>query len=140
MYSVYYSPGFSSPIGRFTLIGPWSRVNVVNVGEGYKRVTFITYPHERKGAVNVVNVARRFLHRGARCLPNQRRHSAHSSGRGLVYEPNDHADKSPLDEVAYGELKREFGTNVEEHEIWTNKRADHQGCDQQTETSSLDHA
>jgi len=37
------------------------RVNVVNVGEHYKRVTFITYPHESKGLVNVVNVSSEYL-------------------------------------------------------------------------------
>ena len=37
------------------------RVNVVNVGERYKSVTFTTYPHETKAPVNVVNVARGFF-------------------------------------------------------------------------------
>jgi hypothetical protein len=47
-----------------------NKVNVVNVGERYKRVTFTTYPDESKGAVNVVNVVRGFLHRRARGVPN----------------------------------------------------------------------
>jgi hypothetical protein len=38
-----------------------NKVNVVNVGERYKRVTFTTYPDESKGAVNVVNVVQRFF-------------------------------------------------------------------------------
>jgi hypothetical protein len=38
-----------------------SRVNVVNVGERYKSVTFITYPYESKGPVNVVNVAQGYF-------------------------------------------------------------------------------
>jgi hypothetical protein len=45
-------------------------VNVVNVGERYKNVTFITYPHESKGLVNVVNVAPGYFHCGAREMPN----------------------------------------------------------------------
>jgi hypothetical protein len=36
-------------------------VNVVNVGERYKSVTFITYPHETKMPVNVVNVIREYF-------------------------------------------------------------------------------
>ena len=36
-------------------------MNVVNVGERYKEVTFTTYPPENKGPVNVVNVVRRFF-------------------------------------------------------------------------------
>ena len=32
------------------------RVNVVNVVNVYKSITFTTYPHESKGLVNVVNV------------------------------------------------------------------------------------
>jgi hypothetical protein len=35
-----------------------NKVNVVNVGERYKNVTFTTYLHESKALVNVVNVAR----------------------------------------------------------------------------------
>ena len=38
-----------------------NNVNVVNVGERYKEVTFTTYPPENKGPVNVVNVVRRFF-------------------------------------------------------------------------------
>jgi len=45
-------------------------VNVVNVGERYKRVTFTTYALESKGLVNVVNVARGFLWLCARRVPN----------------------------------------------------------------------
>jgi hypothetical protein len=47
-----------------------NKVNVVNVGERYKRVTFTTYPDESKGAVNVVNVVRGFFYRRARGVPN----------------------------------------------------------------------
>ena len=36
-------------------------VNVVNVDERYQSVTFITYLHESKELVNVVNVAQRFF-------------------------------------------------------------------------------
>ena len=36
-------------------------VNVVNVGERCKSITFITYPTESRRRVNVVNVARRFF-------------------------------------------------------------------------------
>jgi hypothetical protein len=45
-------------------------VNVVNVGERYKNVTFTTYPYEMKGLVNVVNVARGYFGSRARRLPN----------------------------------------------------------------------
>jgi len=34
---------------------------LVNVGERYKTITFITYSYENKGLVNVVNVARGFF-------------------------------------------------------------------------------
>ena len=37
------------------------RVNVVNNGERLKMATFITYPHESKARVNVVNVAQNFF-------------------------------------------------------------------------------
>jgi hypothetical protein len=46
-----------------------SRVNVVNVGERYKSVTFTTHPHESKGPVNVVNVVRGILVCRARGMP-----------------------------------------------------------------------
>jgi hypothetical protein len=48
-------------------------VNVVNVGERYKSVMFTTYPYERKGLVNVVNVARGFLGSDARHMPKWRK-------------------------------------------------------------------
>jgi hypothetical protein len=38
-----------------------NKVNVVNVGERYKNVTFTTYLHESKALVNVVNVARGYF-------------------------------------------------------------------------------
>jgi hypothetical protein len=38
-----------------------NEVNVVNVGERLKSAMFITYPHESKGPVNVVNVARGYF-------------------------------------------------------------------------------
>jgi hypothetical protein len=37
------------------------RVNVVNVGEHIETAMFTTYPHETKGLVNVVNVARGYF-------------------------------------------------------------------------------
>jgi hypothetical protein len=45
-------------------------MNVVNVGERWKNVTFITYDHESKGLVNVVNVGRKYFGSCARQLPN----------------------------------------------------------------------
>jgi hypothetical protein len=48
-------------IGCSTLSALGSSVNVVNVGERYKNVTFTTYLHETTGLVNVVNVARGFF-------------------------------------------------------------------------------
>jgi hypothetical protein len=38
-----------------------NEVNVVNKVNVYERVTFTTYPHETKGLVNVVNVARGYF-------------------------------------------------------------------------------
>jgi hypothetical protein len=38
-----------------------NKVNVVNVVYMWKSATFTTYPHETKGPVNVVNVARGFF-------------------------------------------------------------------------------
>src|SRR5215813_13590478 len=37
------------------------RVNVVNVVNVYKSITFTTYPHESKGLVNVVNVVQKYF-------------------------------------------------------------------------------
>ena len=38
-----------------------NKVNVVNVGERYKSITFTTYLYENTELVNVVNVARMFF-------------------------------------------------------------------------------
>ena len=38
-----------------------NKVDVVNVGEHVESTTFITYPNESKGLVNVVNVVRKFF-------------------------------------------------------------------------------
>jgi hypothetical protein len=53
--------------GVFDLCDLGDRVNVVNVDERHKTVTFTAYPHESKGRVNVVNVARGFFM--FRCTP-----------------------------------------------------------------------
>jgi hypothetical protein len=56
--------GFSADDRVFTLSAldlPLNEVNVVNVGERLKSAMFITYPHESKGPVNVVNVARGYF-------------------------------------------------------------------------------
>jgi len=42
-------------------VNEMNKVNVVNVGERYKSITFTTYPSESKGLVNVVNVVRRYF-------------------------------------------------------------------------------
>ena len=59
------------------LVDRVNKVNVVNVGERYKRVMFTTYLHESKRLVNVVNVARGFFasRRTYIAKPYQARHS-----------------------------------------------------------------
>src|SRR5262245_34698731 len=52
------------------LVSGVNEMNQVNGGERYKSITFTTYPHESKGLVNVVNVARKYFEPGARGMPN----------------------------------------------------------------------
>jgi hypothetical protein len=60
-----------------------NKVNVVNIGERYKRVTFTTYPHENKGRVNVVNIGRKYFGARAHELPN-----GHGFNQPIARSPN----------------------------------------------------
>ena len=78
-----------------------NKVNVVNVGERYKNITFITYQADTKGLVNVVNVAQKSFACRARELPN--------------------AFKAPLASFETGNAKLETASGI--------SRSDHtQGC------------
>jgi len=61
----------ASHIGSLRAFARVNVVNIVNVGERYKGVTFTTYPPETKGLVNVVNVGRGYFESAHTSLPNR---------------------------------------------------------------------
>ena len=58
-----------------------NKVNKVNIGERYKRVTFTAYPHESKELVNVVNIVRKYFGFRALELPIAERSDATRSSK-----------------------------------------------------------
>ena len=68
----------------------------MNVDERYKPVTFISYPHENKDPMNVMNVARKYFAGRARelpmdtndCLPSETRTRLNRSEHKTTNEPS----------------------------------------------------